>query len=131
MTRKRIKALAAQVENGGGTDKAVALALGWDSASFSSQYPPEWFSPDGRSHRGPPPFLTSIDALVAECQQMGFLFTVASQFGRNGKPPFYADCCFSEWVLDSGPIEVYAATPARALCAALLWAVAAKETTDD
>lgn len=70
-----------------------------------------------------PPFTTCLTTLAKECERRGLLWTVATQFGRDDKPPFYADAVPRAWAMDSDPFEAYAPTPALALCAALIRAV--------
>ena len=72
------------------TDEVVAKALGWKnlgSRKIGSVIEPithkGWWYPNGDffSYATPPPFTTSLDAIVAEIEARGLYWIVARQFG--------------------------------------------------
>jgi len=116
--------LAREIEAGGGTDEAVALALGWYPLNAGG----EWCGPGekgGYSLLGPPAFLTDLNAGLAECERRGWVWEKTHHPDGN----FYirvwgGDIAATPWVLCRGRTR---ADDARALAAALVRAAGASE----
>lgn len=138
--------LATEIEAGGGTDEAVALALGWviaeDFGYSLTDYECEWqpaplkepwkVAPPERARfkPKPPAFLTDLNALAAECERRGldwFRWRIADSEPINpGKMKAQVYRRDGRWLpSNNGTGSVFATADdfARALCAALIRAV--------
>lgn len=120
--------LAREIEAGGGTDEAVALALGWVRTpmpwatkkvlwTHPGQPVPTNEAPWGSDR---PAFLTDLNALAAECERRGWSWQVH----------WHADLVRKAWGIvstdpDGDGYRTTAPTPARALAAALVRAAGA------
>lgn len=123
-----MSSLADEVEAGGGTDEAVALALGicphkevrretWEGENDYLEHS-YYCKACGVEVTGKWPrvsaFLTNLNALAAECGRRGWRYWVNTSFGQplagvwSDRPQAYEAC---------------SNTPARALCAAIIRAV--------
>lgn len=98
-------------------DAMVAEALGWERVKLISPRDSEWQSPGGKLfYRSQlPAFAGSLDAITAEIEARGGEWTV-KQF--KGRAPFV-----QAWMPGMGA-EGKGATPALALCVALLRTIA-------
>ena len=133
MAADTLTALAERVEGLTGpcreTDKAIALALGWTTEApprdSDRPMPHLWVGPDGSREMASPPHWTgSLDAVVAliERELPGALWYV----DRGPVRPMAG----LQAAGDGPPWFFYAATPALALLAATLRALARKEGLD-
>lgn len=118
--------LADEIEDGGGSDEAVARALGWRRVQLGREQSDGWLR-KGRDGGDdiwrfwPPAFLTDLNALAAECERRGHDWIAGQCQAHPSEPPCSATILHRKHGLHvaSGA----APTPARALCAALLRAV--------
>lgn len=116
--------LADKIERGEASDAEVATALGWYRLNAGG----EWCGPGqggGYSMWGPPPFITCLNTLAAECERRGLNWSVDSIGGQCGA--IVNHTMFAKTASISNNVR----TPALALCAALVRAVEAKDASDD
>ena len=110
--------LADEIEAGGGTNEAVALALGWCRVKAMDDPAVYWRAPregdwEPAERRRPPAFLTDLNALAAECERRGWWWEKQDDdlLVHTSRESFFGK---------GGPTAKEAA---RALCAALVRAV--------
>lgn len=111
------------------TDENVAKALGWYQMQTTGFITTVWKTPnvaarkrhpDASIHNRLPAFTTSLDAIVAEIEARGLVWTI---YMMNGSKDYRAEV---DTILGHPNNQYFANTAPLALCAALLSYLAAK-----
>lgn len=108
------------------TDESVAKALGWTRHPNIGTGGDLW-ARDGKrvwDDYSPPLFTTSLDAIVAEIEARGFVWTI---YMMNGSRDYRAEV---DTILGHPNNQYFAKTAPVALCTALLAAIQAERKGD-